>query len=152
MPVVDATGVDDDADFAACLDGECVVDAGESAGEAFEFLETPDVFFERFAAGSGASSGDGICGGDEDRIDVFGADIVVVSCCGVDDFGTFAVAFEKFSADGWVPAFHFVIGGFADVVEEATASGECAIKSELFCHHTREVGDFDGVLAHILAV
>lgn len=152
LSIVDAAGVDDDANFAAGLDSEGMIDAGEAAGECFEFFESSDVFFESFAACTGACCGDSICGGDEDGVDVFGSDIVMVSGGSVDDFGAFAVAFKEFGTDGRVSAFHFVISGFADVMEEAAASGECAIESELFGHHAGEVRDFDGVLPDILAV
>lgn len=152
LAIIDATGVDDDANFATGLNGEGMFDAWETAGEGFEFFETSDIFFESFAASAGARSRDGIGSGNEDGVDMFGANIVVVSGGGVDNFAAFTVAFQEFCTDCGVSAFHFVVCGFADVVEETAAPGECAIETELFGHHAGEVGDFDGVLTDILAV
>src|SRR5439155_11167865 len=62
--VVDAAGVDDDADFAAGLNGEGLVHAGEAAGDRFEFLQSLDVAVEAFATSTRSRRGDRIGGSD----------------------------------------------------------------------------------------
>ena len=46
-------------------------------------------------------------------------------------------------ADLWVTAFGVVIGGFADVVQQACAAGKYRIHSELFRHHAGDERHFD---------
>ena len=46
-------GAGQDAQFASGLDGKGVVDAGEAAGDGFEFFHALDIAFECFAAGAG---------------------------------------------------------------------------------------------------
>ncbi len=150
--VVAAFGIDDDADFAAGLDGEGLADALEARGDAFEFLQALDVAFEGFAAGTGAGAGDGVGGHDDRGVGAGGGDIVVVSADGVEDgFGLVEFA-DEFHAEGGVAAFLIVVHGFADVVEESGAAGEGAVETEFIGDHLAEEGDFDGVAEDVLAV
>ena len=71
---------------------------------------------------------------------------------GVDDFGAFAVALEQVGADLRMAAFRVVIGGFADVVQQAGTAGEVAVQAHFFGHHAGEERDFDRVPQHVLAV
>src|SRR5688500_5087380 len=52
--VRDLLALDDDADFAAGLEGEGLGDAGERVGDAFQLLEALDVGLEDVAARAGA--------------------------------------------------------------------------------------------------
>ena len=128
-------GAGDDADLAAGLDGEGLLDAGEAGGDRFQLFHPLDVAVERFAAGAGARGAAGVGRGDEHRVGHVGADVVVVAEGGVDHFGVFAVALEQVGADLRVAAFHLVVGGLADVVQQAGAAGQdrrpCLISSAI---------------------
>ena len=47
--IIDVLRIHDNADFTSSLDGECLLDTGKAAGESFQFLQPPDILFERFA-------------------------------------------------------------------------------------------------------
>ena len=92
-------GAGDDADLAAGLDRERLLDALEAGGDRFQFLHPLDVAVERFAAGAGPRGAAGVGRGDEHRVRHVGADVVVMAERGVDHFGAFAVALEEVGAD-----------------------------------------------------
>lgn len=106
------------------MDGERLIDALEAGGDGFQFLHAFDVAVQCFAAGAGARGAAGIGGGDEHGVRHIGSEVVVMSEGGVDDFGVFAVAFEEIGADLRVSAFGVVVGGFADVVQQAGTAGQ----------------------------
>ena len=58
--VVDLLGPDEDADLAAGLDRERVLDAREALGDGLEVLEALDVRVHRLAAGAGPGRADGV--------------------------------------------------------------------------------------------
>ena len=117
--------------FASRLHGECLFDSRETTGECFELFETFGVFLERLTPCTGAGSRNRVGSGDEHRINVVDANVIVVPECGMHDFGAFPVPFEEFGADRGVPSFHFVIGSLADVVQKTAAAGQVAVESEL---------------------
>ena len=45
-----------------------------------------------------------------------------------------------------------MIHGLADVMQEASSAGNCAVKPELFGNHLGQESHFDGVTKHILTV
>lgn len=70
----------------------------------------------------------------------------------VDDLGGLVVALGHFNAQLDVRAFHLVIDGLADVVEQTRALGELHIRAQLRRHQTGQMADLDAVLEHVLAV
>ncbi len=153
LVVGDAVGVDHHADLASGLDGEGFDDSGLSSRDVFEVVEALDVAFHRFAAGAWACGGDGVGGHDDWGVESCCGDVGVVTADGVEDgFVFLAVLGGEVHPDLGVSAFHFVVHGFPDVVEESGASCETAVESELVGDDLGEVGDFDGVLEDILAV
>ena len=145
-------GAGDDADFAAGLDRERLLDALEAGGDRFQLLHPLDVAVERFAAGAGARGAAGVGRGDEHRVRHVGADVVVVAEGGVDDFGAFAVALEQVGADLRMAAFGVVVGRFADVVQQAGAAGQVGVHAHFFGHHAGDERHFDRMPQHVLAV
>ena len=59
---------------------------------------------------------------------------------------------SEFHADCRMPAFHLVVHGLPDVVQESATSGNLSIKSQLISDHLAEKGDFNRVTKHILAL
>ena len=51
-----------------------------------------------------------------------------------------------------VAAFGFVVHGLADVVQQAAAPCELTVEAELIGDHLGDVGDFQRVAQHVLAV
>ena len=49
---------------------------------------------------------------------------------GVDDLLALAVPLGQLGADGRVAALHLVVGGLADVVQEAAAAAEGAVQTQ----------------------
>ena len=76
----------------------------------------------------------------------------MVAVGGMHDFRFFIVPFENICADLGVAAFKLVIGGFADIVQEAGPTGEIAIQADHLGDHAGEKGDFDAMPEDILAV
>ena len=70
----------------------------------------------------------------------------------VDNLGRFAISLEQFGADRRVTTFHFMIGRFADVVQESAAACQGSVEPKLLAQQTGEVGDLDRMPADVLAV
>ena len=68
------------------------------------------------------------------------------------DLGAFVVAFEDVGADFGMSPLGLVIGGLADVVEQAAAAGQAAVETDFFGHHAGEESDLDRMPQHVLAV
>ena len=118
----------------------------------FELFHPLDVAFERLAAGPGPGGAAGVGGGDEQRVGVLDAEVVVVAGGGVDHFAALAVALEQVGADLGVAAFGLVVGGLADVVQQAAPPGQHAVHADLFGQHPGQEGHLDAVPQHVLAV
>ncbi len=101
--------------------------AGEAAGDRLQFLHAFDITFEGFAPGAGARGAARVGGSHDDGVGMLDAEVVVMPGRGADDLRAFAVAFQQISADLRVAAFGFMVGGFADVVQQAAASGQPAV-------------------------
>ena len=71
---------------------------------------------------------------------------------GVHDFGAFAVSLQEVGSDLGMAAFHVVIGGFADIVQQARAASERGIHAEFFRHHAGDECDFDRMPENVLAI
>src|SRR5947209_5867197 len=67
--IVDLLGSDEDADFAAGLDGEAALDAGEALGDRLQVLEPPHVRVHRLAARARPTGRDGVGDLDDRRLD-----------------------------------------------------------------------------------
>ena len=76
----------------------------------------------------------------------------MVGLDGVNDSIRLLVLPGQIHADGDVAALHLVVDSLADVVEEARTLGGVHIHAQLRGHKTGNVGHFDGVIQHVLAV
>ena len=71
---------------------------------------------------------------------------------GVDDDGVLLVLSGKLDAQLDVAAFHLVVDGFAEVVEQACALCQRHVDAQLGRHQARNVRDLNGVVQNVLAV
>ena len=69
----------------------------------------------------------------------------------IDHLLGFAVAFDDFRADDGVHAFHLVVNGFADVVQEAGPLGGGDVQAQFRRDQGHQLGHLDGVLENVLA-
>ena len=76
--VVDLLGPDEDADLAAGLDRERLLDAAEALGDRLQVLEALDVRVHRFAAGARARRADRVGDLDDRRLEAGVLDFLVV--------------------------------------------------------------------------
>jgi hypothetical protein len=76
----------------------------------------------------------------------------VVAQGGVDDLLALAVALQQLGADGRVAPLHLVVGGLAQVVQQAAAAAQGAVQADLLGQQARQVGHLDGVLQDVLRV
>ena len=81
-----------------------------------------------------------------------GLHIVVVRHDAVDHFVALVELLGQIRADGHVRALDFVVDGLADVVQKAGPLGELHIRAQFGGHDARQVGDFDGMFEHVLAI
>ena len=70
----------------------------------------------------------------------------------VDDVRALFVFAGDVGADLGMGAFHLVVDGLADVMQQAAALGQGDVRAQLGCHDAGQMGHFDGVLEHVLAV
>ncbi len=70
----------------------------------------------------------------------------------VGDDLAFAVAFERLVTQLRMAAFLFVVDGFADVVQQTTATTEFGIEAHVGSHRAAEERDLLRMLQHILPV
>ena len=150
--VVELVGLDHDADFASRLDRERLLDSREAVRDALELLQTLDVVRHDLAASAGARGADGVGGRDERADHRHRLHVTVMSDDTVDDRLREAVALEKLSADHRVRTFDLVVDGLADVVQETGALHRLRVVTGLGREHPGDVGNFDRVTQHVLAV
>ena len=62
------------------------------------------------------------------------------------------MAAEQVGTDFRVPAFQFVVGGLADVVQQSAASSQIGVHSQHFGDQAGDERNFDAVPQHVLAV
>ena len=150
--LADLFGLDHDANLAAGLNGVGLFDAREGAGELFELFEPTDVVLDVFTARTGA------CGGNRvGRLHKTGDDglrlhVTVVRLDGVDDDGALLVLLRKLHAPLDMAAFHLVVDGLAEVVQQTCALGKRHVHAQLAREQPRNVGDLDGVVQDVLAI
>ena len=150
--LVDDLGLHHDANLAAGLDGVGTLDALVRAGYLLELLEALDVGIEGFLARPGAGGRNGIRGLDDDVEHAVGLHVVVMRLDGVDDGGLLAEAAGEVGADDGMTAVDFAVDGLPDVVQQAGAFGGDGIESQLGGDDAGEIGDFERMVQHILAV
>src|SRR3989344_2450416 len=70
----------------------------------------------------------------------------------LDHLLTHAEFLQDAAADFDVGAGDLVVHSFADVVEESSSTSDSFVGTQFSCEHARKVGNFDGVVEHILTV
>ncbi|MPN50690.1 hypothetical protein SDC9_198322 [bioreactor metagenome] len=65
---------------------------------------------------------------------------------GMHHFRAFLVFAGDIRADHGMRAFHLVVDGFADIMQQAGALGKSNIRTQLRRHHARQMRDLDAVL------
>src|SRR5262249_22639313 len=78
--------------------------------------------------------------------------IVMANNCVKHFLAGLAVAASKLSADLGMTALHFVVCRLSDVMEQPAATCKLAVQAELGRHEAAEMGNFQTVLQHVLAV
>ena len=114
-------------ELAACLHCVGALDALMGIGDLLELLEALDVVLGRLAAGTRACSGDGIGCLDKHIEDCIRLDVCVVCLDSMDDLRLLAVAAGKVCTDDGMRAFHLMVDGLADVMQESCTLCRCLV-------------------------
>src|SRR2546428_4750227 len=152
LKVVELFGLDHDADLAARLDRERLLDTREAVRHALELLQSLDVVRDDLAPSARARSADGVGGRDERADHGHRLHIAVMADDSVDDRLREAVPLEELAANNGVRALDFVIDRLSDVVQEAGPFHRLRVVSRFRREHSGDVRDFDRVTKHVLAV
>src|SRR5919106_2671179 len=150
--VVDVLRLDHDADLAAGLHGEHLVDPRIAAGDLLEALQALDVGLERLPPRPRAAARDGVGGLGEHGLDGALLDLAVVGLDGVDDLGPLLEPAGQLGPDDGVGALDLVDERLADVVQEPATLGQGDVHAQLGGHDPGQVGGLDQVAEHVLAV
>ena len=140
--IVHIIGIDHDAEFPPGLDGVGLGNAVKGSGNVFQILKTLDIVFQQFLARSGPCAGQRIRGLNQNRKRGFGAHILMMGGNGMDDILAFSVLFGDIRADDGVRAFHLMIHGLADVMQQTGPLGPLDIHAQFGGHHAAQGGDF----------
>src|SRR6266508_3445830 len=152
LVVAQAAGLDDDAQLAAGLDGEGLLDSLETVGDVLELLQPLDVGLQDLAARSRPRGREGVGAVDEHRLERARLVVAMVALHRMDHVTRLAELLQDLSAELQMCPFHLAVDRLAYVVEEAGALGHLDIRAELRRHVGREPGDLLGMLEHVLAV
>src|SRR2546421_2661294 len=152
LEVVKLLRLHDDADLAARLDSEGLLDSGEAVRHALELLQALDVVRHDLAAGARPRGTDRIGGGDERADHRHRFNVAVVPDHPVDHRLRKAVPLEELAADDRVRPLDLVIDRLADVVQEAGALHRLRVVPRFRREHPGDVRDLDRVTQHVLAV
>ena len=152
LSVVDLVGPDDYAELATGLNCVGLDNAGIGEGELLEIVEALDVGFDNFAAGTGASTGDGVAYLNDRSQQGSLLDFVVVGADSVADFGFFLVFLGELHAEESVGQLGLFVGHFTYGVEQTRTAGFFGIKAKFRGHNGAEIGSFAGVLQEVLTV
>ena len=117
LSFVDNVRLNHDADFATGLDGVRTLDALVGVGNFLKFLKTLDVGVQRFLAGTGARSGNGVSGLHKHIEYAVWLYVIMVRFDGVHDGRLFAETTCKISADDGMTALDLVVNCFAKVMQ-----------------------------------
>ncbi len=150
--VVDRLRLDQDANLAACLDGEGLVDAAEAVGDAFQLLQALDVGLQRLHASAGASTADRVGDLRQERLDAVGRDFLVVRLDAVRDGLGDAVAAGQLGAEDGVRALELAVDRLADVVQQGATAHDVDVGADFARQQGADLGRLDGVHELVLAV
>ena len=101
-------------------------------------------------AGTGGRNGIGCL--HQNRNDGLGLHVAVVGFDGVDDDGIFLVLPGKIGAQLYMAAFHLVVNGLAQVMEQAGTLCHGDVHAKLRGHQTGDMGNLNGVVQNVLTV
>jgi len=150
--VVDLLRPDDDPHLAPGLQGVTLLHAGEGCRQILQRLDALDVGFQAFPAGAGPRAADGVGGLHDHRLHAALLFLVVVGGDAVDDLLRRFVAAGQFRAERGVGAFHVVVDGLADVMQQAAHLGHGDVRAQLGGDDPGDVGGLDGMGVLVLAV
>ena len=71
---------------------------------------------------------------------------------GMHDHGRFSVTFGKIGTNGRMGAFHFVVHGFANVMQKAGAFRLLFVQAEFRRHDAAQEANFEGMLQNVLGI
>ena len=143
-------GIDHDADFAPGLNGVRLGDAVKAGGDIFQVFQTLDVVFKKLLARARPCAGNGVRGLHQHGKRACGAHILMMRGNGVDDFLALVVLLGEIRADERVRAFHFMIDGLADIMQQTGALGLFDVHTQFGGHHAAQGGDFQRMLKDVL--
>src|SRR6266542_388039 len=152
LVVAQATGLDDDAQLAAGLNGKGLLNSLETVGDVLELLQPLDVGLQDLAARPRPRGRESVGAVDEHRLERARLVVAVVALHRMDDFVRLAELLQDLAAELEVCPFHLAVYRLADVVEEAGPLGHLDVRAELRRHVGREPGDLLGMLEHVLAI
>ena len=110
--------LDHNADFAACLDGEGLVDTREAACDLFKLLQTLDVVFQIFASCTGSCGGQIVCSVNNECGQRLRFYITVVRFNSMDDFLVFLVLAGDIDTELDMGAFDFLRQRLTDIMQK----------------------------------
>src|SRR5664280_3070539 len=150
--VVDLLGPDEDPDFAAGLDGERPVDAGEAARDRLQVLEPLEVELHGLAARARARGADRVGDLHDGRLQAGVLHLLVMRGDPVHDLEREVVTCRDGRADRGVRTLDLVVDRLAHVVEEAAGLRGEHVRPELRGDDRRQAAGLDDVVQHVLAV
>ena len=133
-------------------DGIGLLHAGEIHGDTLQFRQALDVILHGVPPGAGPGGRDHVRGGYDVSLRIRIRVILVVGAHGVDHPLIDAVLLQDLHADLHMRALHLVIDGFAEVMEQRRFLGDLGVQAQFRRDHGRDIGHFDGVGQHVLAV
>src|SRR5579872_4731560 len=148
--IVHILGLDDDADLAAGLDREALVDPVERVGDILERLEPFYITLERVAASSRPGAGNGVGSLHQESLDGLRLFLEVVSGDGMHHLGRLTEPFGDVGADESVGPLDLMRDALAEIVQQPGATRHVDVGAHLSGHHGAEVRDLDRVLQHVL--
>src|SRR5918994_452412 len=131
--VVHFGGLDHYPYLTSGLDRIGFVYASVAEGDVLQGAQALYVGLRRLAPGAGAGRRDCVCSGDQHVLHL-------------------TALLRESASDQGVGALDFVVYGLPDIVQQGGSAGDLDVGTELLGHHAAEVGYFDRVGEHVLAV
>src|ERR687898_398987 len=131
--VVHFGGLDHNPNLTSGLDRIGFVYASVAEGDVLQGAQALYVGLRRLAPGAGAGRRDCVCSGDQHVLHL-------------------TALLRESASDQGVGALDFVVYGLPDIVQQGGSAGDLDVGTELLGHHAAEVGYFDRVGEHVLAV
>ena len=150
--VADDFRLDHNADFPAGLDGIAAVHTLKGGGHFFQLLQTLNVVLQVLAAGAGPCGRDGVRSLDDTGDDGLGFHVAMVGVDGMDHRFALLVLPGHIHADVHMGAFNLVVQSLADVMQQAGTAGQGGVQAQLRGNEPGEIGHFQRVVQHILAI